>query len=217
MANFARQPPTNDSVSKNRQNKSASTRRGAAVARKPGLNPKQFPVLFLIALVVVVAWYRLRPAEPAPAKPTVVNRAAPATFNPAETPATEPPPPVVPPPKPEPAPTPAADPLADLQTAVPYTLQQFQAGNYLALMPPDQVAQMSDQDKAGVVAMFQNPQTMQRFNALAAALQSVQGMPPTYDATGNIATYTLPPGSPAPTVVFRKINGQWFGMDPGGQ
>jgi len=113
-------------------------------------------------------------------------------------------------------PTPAADPLAELQTAIPYAIQQFQAGNYIALIPPDQVAQMSDQDKAGVVAMFQNPQVMQRFSGLAAALQSVQGTPPTYDATGNVATYTLPPGSPAPTVVFRKVNGQWFGMDPGG-
>jgi len=207
---------TNATVSKKRQNQSASARQGSAVAQKPGLGPKQFPVLFLIALVVVGGWWWFRGAPPVQTPKPAANASGAAAANPAEAPVAEAPVPVAPPPKPAPAPIPTADPLADLQTAVPYTLQQLQAGNYIALLPPEQVAQMTDDQKAGMVAMFQDPQAMQRINAAAAALQSVIGTPPTLDATGNVATYTLPPGSPVPTVSFRKVNGQWYG-NPLGQ
>jgi hypothetical protein len=131
----------------------------------------------------------LGPAQPA--RQAVAHRAAPAAFEPSATPAAENPTPVAPPQKPAPPPT--ADPLADLQTAVPYTLQQAREGNILALLPPDTVAEMSDDNKAGTgILNFKDPKFLQRLNAITDALQSVQGVPPTMTAEGDFAFYTLP-------------------------
>ncbi len=115
-------------------------------------------------------------------------------------------------------PTPAAfDPQADLSTAIPDFIDLFQRGDLVTLaikyMPPD--AAPTDEARAAMAQLFQqkvhDPQFQQAMQQEVIKMQLIENLTPTYDATGNQATYTPPDGSSP--VVMVKANGRWYRQD----
>jgi len=120
---------------------------------------------------------------------------------------------------PDVSPPPAADDSqADLSTAIPDFIRMAQFGDFAALMetymPPSEQAQTPDDQKAKMVQEmkdhFQTPEGRQDMQQMLTEMQSVVYLTPSYDATGNTATYKLPAGSSHPNLVFVKENGRWY-------
>jgi hypothetical protein len=109
------------------------------------------------------------------------------------------------------------DPQADLSTAIPDFIRLFQSGDLVSLalnyMPPD--AAPSEEARAAMAQQFQqmtqSPQFQQRMQQEVIKMQLIENLTPTYDATGNQATYTPPDGSDP--VVMIKVNGRWYRQD----
>ncbi len=181
-------------------------------------------LLMVTCLVAGAAWWWLA-RVPAPKNEPVVPRPR-ITAAPAESPPPAPPPAeaeaVVPPLAPvaeAPAAAPARfDPQTELITAIPDFIRLAQAGDFATLMltymPPDALAKVPEEQRAAIGQMMQtqmqSPQGQQRLQSLIADMQAVQNTAPALDSTGTRATYTLPAGSPEPTVVFVKVNGRWY-------
>ena len=174
----------------------------------------------IAACVLLLAWWFLRPAAPAPAPATATV----ANDHPAQSPPTDTSPPPDLPPEPPPI---AADALAAAATTLAAQAELgsmmqaagklIEAGDYYTLLrarvPAATWDQMSDDEKAALTQQLQtraqDPQVQQTYNAMIGAMQATT---PTIDATGTVATYTLPPGSYRTTVVMTKLNGRWVDL-----
>ncbi len=113
---------------------------------------------------------------------------------------------------------PAPDPQLEVGTAVADFIRIAQSGDMITLMknymPPDQMAKIPPEELVNMAlqmqAMMQNPADSQRMQTMIAEMQSIQNAVPTYDATGNRATYTLPAGSMEPQIIFVRQDGRWY-------
>ena len=116
------------------------------------------------------------------------------------------------------APSPAIDPQGDLSTAIPDFIRLAESGDMITLMktyaPPDELDKQSPEELAAMAlmmqAMAQDPRMQQEMQGMVAEMKSIQYAVPTYDVTGNRATYTLPAGSREKNIVFIKVNGRWY-------
>lgn len=80
-----------------------------------------------------------------------------------------------------------------------------------------QMEQMMEQQAPQMVQMLtqemtQNPSILQRYQQMGDALKQAQGTPPTMNAAGDQATYTLQSNGETgvpPTVVMTLSNGKW--------
>ena len=173
------------------------------------MNSKQAAnALIVVCLLVSAAWFWWPVPPP---KDTAVVRLRPATAPLAPPMAPQ----LSPPDETEPAaasPPPVFDPQSDLKTAVPDLIRLATAGDFPTLlqnyMPPDALAGMSAEEKAA---------TLQGIQAEAQSTEGQQEMifmltaAPTYDATGNRATYTFPGSNPTrPSLTFVRLNGRWY-------
>lgn len=179
------------------------------------MNSKHIPAaFFVVGSIAGVAWW-FWPEAPEQAPASVAEVAS----TPAEDLA---PPPIEPPPAPmeveaPPAP-PAFDPQLELGTAVADFIRIAQSGDMITLMknymPPDQMAKASPEEIATMAltlqAMMQSPEGAPMVQTMIAESQSIQNTVPTYDATGNRATYAMPAGSLSRNVVFVRVDGRWY-------
>jgi hypothetical protein len=105
------------------------------------------------------------------------------------------------------------DPQADLSTSIPGFIRMAQFGDFAALMqaymPPSDQAQMPEEEKAKIIQKmkdyFQTPEGRQDMQQMLTDMQSVLYLTPSYDATGNTATY-----SGHPELTFVRENGRWY-------
>ncbi len=175
------------------------------------MNSKHIPsVLLIVGLIAGAAWW-LWPAVPVEKTAPVVELAPPLAEEPMPEP-NEPPPPLkvadVPPSPP------AFDPQSELGTAIQDFARLAQGGDMLALMltymTPDEQARMGPEGMAQVQAMMQGPAGAMMTQMMLADIQAIQNATPTYDETGNRATFVLPPGSTESKAVFVRVNGRWY-------
>jgi hypothetical protein len=184
------------------------------------MNAKRLPETIMVACLIGLAAWWFWPVKPGQVKPVVVH------VHPARVDETSPPPSELPP---EPTPVPvvdsvetpappiAVDPQAEVGTAVSDFIHLFQSGDYVALLmnyiPPDQFP--TEDARAAEAQSFQQmaqaPQFQQRMQQMVIQMQLIENMTPTYDATGNLATYRPPDGSSP--VVFVRVNGRWYRKD----
>jgi hypothetical protein len=207
------------------------------------MKPRSIVILILVVGIAgAAAWWLLQPpavtapekvaetppAEaPEPPKPTPPPAPAPRV----EAPAIQPAPAPAPAPEPvaaQPASNPnQADPQLNLDTAIADICSRAQSGDLAGLlndyispddqakMPPGQFAQMQQM----MQTMASSPQGQQMMQQLVQAFQGLQGQTPTYNDTGDKATYTaVPPGGTTPQpITFKKEDGRWYAdMGDGG-
>ena len=202
------------------------------------MNSRRALDLALFACLAGMAAWFFWPTAPAPEKISLTP-AAPARvteLEPLTLPAIElePPAPML-----RPAPTPvvaavepvtaapaAFDSQAELGTTVTDMIRLLQNQDFMTLFetyaPPDEVAQMPPEAKAQMAAIMQGPQIQQQMQLMIAALQSIQGTTPVYNAAGDTATYTPTvdltgnmsnkSGTPRP-MTFVKVNDRWYLKD----
>jgi len=190
----------------------------------PPMNTRRLSDLAIIGcLAALGAWWWFAPGKDTP-KPAVAAVRAHAEEE-LSTPLTPDPTLTPPEPLPSPPPTPVApvaitaDPQAELGTTIPAIIQLLANQDFKTivenLIPPDpnrtpeQMAAMAQQ-------MAQDPRMPQKVQATIAALQSIQFATPTYNATGDQATYQPsvdPSGVPTDSpriLTFTKVNGRWY-------
>jgi len=190
-------------------------------------------VVILICATAALVWWLNPTADPAPEpdKATAPSPAPAAAKLAAITPPAPKPAGIVPPkvapvtqvaaPVATPAPVAAkkADSQANLETAIPDLSNLLQSGdlvtafeNYtlpddLAQIPPERVVEVEDQLRALVT----NPQIQPRLQLISQMLDTFKGQTPTYNETGDRATYQLPGiGTGAATFSFQKVGDHWY-------
>jgi hypothetical protein len=177
------------------------------------VNFKRLPdLIIVVCLAALVVWWRW-PAKPAPTPAPVTRSRPPSALSvgvpveaPVDVPVQPQPVPVVPDVPPAPV-----DPQAELGTSIQDLVRLAQAGNAATMfqnyIQPSSQAGMSEQVKTNLIYMMQNeaasPQGLME-------MQYLQTATPEYDATGNRATYTFPPGNPRGSLSFVKVNGRWY-------
>jgi len=201
------------------------------------------PLLALLVVVAIIcAWWFLRPNVPAAEK-----TAAASTATKAETPklaasSTQVALPKAPPVPADPATVPADpspdpnNPQADLKTAIPYIVNMLRLGDIFTLKTnftaPNTVTPQQHQERGEqlvrsmtYIASSTDPKfraDMQKLDeAQIKEYESFENQTPTYNSTGNEATYTykddpvLDGDDFIHNVTFVKINGKWYmkGMD----
>jgi hypothetical protein len=195
------------------------------------MNRRNIATAILCVLVVAgLAWLFHTPAPPVEqvagaSKVTGANVAAPRLAPTGIAPPTAPPAP-----KPGAAPAGAmaaggpssADPQVELNSAIDDIVSLLQAGDlYTAMMrylPPDQLAQIPDAEKANMQDQIQNqmsqPGAQQGIQMFIQVFQSMKSSAPTMNAAGDKATYQVsdPTGQSPDTVPmsFEKIDGKWY-------
>jgi len=205
------------------------------------MRPRKFSPALLVFILVLIGfglWLFLQPTTTAPAKtaatatPTKIDSvrlvAAPTQVEPPKLSAVTP--------KPETAPMATstyADPQTDLKTAIPDLARLAEAGDWAVIdenyYPPGSIDSSiiqrtrAQQQQAAMVAA-QNPklqqQMQQTHQAAARSWAALEAQTPTYNATGDEATYMysvelgggqiLPPRPQT----FVKINGKWYVKPP---
>lgn len=178
------------------------------------MNARRITGLILIAgLLAGTAWW-FWPAPSVQEKPQLARLQPTPTVN--EAALTDAPPPDV-----EPLATnvPAAvsvDPQANLSTAIPDMIQILANQGTLAFMqkymPPDQLAQMTTEEQTSLM-----PQVQARVQVILTELLLIGLSSPTYNATGDEATYTLTDsvsvadnGGQVRNLKLIKLNGRWY-------
>jgi hypothetical protein len=116
---------------------------------------------------------------------------------------------------------PKADAQADLGTAIPDLANLLATGdltdafeNYtppdvLAQIPPDRMAAIEQQ----LTNLNQQPQAMARLAVMSQVLASFNGQTPSYNDTGDVATYPIinpADGSSQGAFHFQKVGGRWY-------
>ena len=180
------------------------------------MKSKYLPVAFIAVVLVAGAAWWFWVASPAPLETPVVEAPPPSALPPEEPDDFSPLPEVaVATPAPVPAPPPF-DPQAELGTAIQDFARLAQSGDMLALMltymTPDEQARMGPDRMAQMQAMIQGPVGPIMTQLLVTETQAIQNATPTYDETGNRATFARPAGSPGPggDIIFVKVNGRWY-------
>jgi hypothetical protein len=186
------------------------------------VNFKSIAVALIIAALLAGAAWRLWPVQTAPEKAAVALQ-PPAPTEAADIPA-DPPPSDEKPAVAEVTAT-AIDPQAELHTAIADYLGLLQRGDMEAVMKnytppatPEQPRQGLAEGMALALALYetmkQDPQQQQILDQTTqrkvAEMQSIQDTTPTYDETGDYATYALPAGSSKPSIAFVRVNGRWY-------
>ena len=179
------------------------------------MNTKRLPEVIMVACVVGLAAWWFWPVKPAQMKPTVVRLLPAAPTDETSPPATEAPA------EPTPVlvaavetPTPTVDPQAELSTAMHEFSRLCESGDYVTAVLNFSLPNplYGREDKAAVEERFsqdaQTPQYLQHWQTETIKMQLIENMTPTYDATGNLATYRPPDGSSP--VVMVKVNGRWY-------
>jgi len=190
-------------------------------------------VALLIVLLSVGLWWFLRPNLPAAEKPSATPTATKAEAPNLAASSTQVALPKVPPVPASPATVPADpspdpnNPQADLKTAIPDIVKWLRAGdtytikkNYMlpGTYPPERQEQTVR--SLTYIASSTDPDfraQMQKIDERQAReYESFENQTPTYNATGDEATYTykedplLDGGDSLLTVTFAKINGKWY-------
>jgi hypothetical protein len=188
------------------------------------MNFPRILVTLAIATAICLGWWLFRPMPEAPVPvasapvPMAASKPAPVVV---QTPPPQPvqvvAPVVAPAPVEAPVPeTPAvaqalADPRLAPETATTDFLRMVDSGDYVtaaetyAQIPPNMTAAQF------VAALQQNPNFPQFVQMVTDTTRATVGMTPTYNDTGDVATYNLAnPVDGQSSVRWRKINGQWF-------
>ena len=162
-------------------------------ARRPVPEADQAPVASAPRDVATSA-PAVAPSEPEPAPPVAARRAAPVALNT------------------------SADPRADLTTAIQDIVRIASQGDYTALVEtnikPDQQGNVNPAIREMMVQQMRNlaqtPAGQQQMRDLVTEMQAIQFVTPVFDATGDHATFNLPPGMAGPPVLFVRVNGLWY-------
>ncbi len=116
---------------------------------------------------------------------------------------------------------PKVDAQVNLETAIPDLANLLATGdladafeNYtppdvLAQIPPDRMAAIEQQ----LNSLNQQPQAVARLAVMAQVLASFDGQTPTYNDTGDVATYPIvnpADGSSQGAFHFQKVDGRWY-------
>ncbi len=208
------------------------------------MKPKNFILVTVIVAVVIVClgiWWGTWPTVAAPERTAEAPTLGKADATPKHVAPQTIAPPVVPPmPKPDAVPVAAtptlaaeADPQADLKTSLADVARLHRAGNqaeaYRIYAPPDkfepvlyQAMQDDDERSAQISEMQQSVQQLR--DTIARSWEALEYQTPTFNDTGNEATYLkqgiIPStdggfavGGNADPVTFIKINGKWYLKD----
>ncbi len=117
-------------------------------------------------------------------------------------------------PAPQLTPAPTIDPQTELGTAIQDFARLAQSGDVVTLMqnymPPDEQARMGPDAMSQLQEMMKSPAGAIMTQMMLNDIQAIQNATPTYDETGNRATFVLPPGSSESKAVFVRVNGRWY-------
>jgi hypothetical protein len=115
-----------------------------------------------------------------------------------------------------------SDPQADLKTAIPDIARLFRAGNFLAVyqtyIPPDKIDPQQIQRLQSAQQAAQDSFDLSMAAAFAKSYEDIKDQTPTFNASGDEATYFKqgPVGDPVTVggdtylIIFIKINGKWY-------